>query len=148
MREERANLWTHPADLICVTTNGFVKSNGEAVMGAGCAKELRDAVPTAAKKLGGLIKRYGNRPMRFCAVNGIHVCSFPVKHHWREEADPDLIAESAVELATLVYKFGYERVVLPRPGCGNGRLKWEDVKPRVEETLSDRFTVVTFPPRS
>ena len=27
-----------PKTLVCITTNGFVKNNGEAVMGAGCAK--------------------------------------------------------------------------------------------------------------
>ena len=145
MREARANLWTHPADLICVTTNGHVKRSGECVMGAGCAKELRDAVPTAAGRLGSLIQEHGNRPMRFTAVNGTPVCSFPVKHHWKEAADPDLIAESAIALAFLATKFGYTRVVLPRPGCGNGRLSWDDVKKIIGPLLDDRFTVVTFP---
>lgn len=35
------NMWAIPADAYCITTNGFVKKNGEAVMGAGCAKEAR-----------------------------------------------------------------------------------------------------------
>ena len=138
-------LWTAPADLRVVTTNGFVKRNGEAVMGAGCAKELRDAVPTSPKRLGTLIKAHGNRPVRFARVNGADVASLPVKHHWREEADLDLIVDSVIALVFLVTKFGYKNVVLPRPGCGNGRLKWSQVKPHVAPLLDDRFTVVDKP---
>ena len=145
MREARANLWTHPADLICVTTNGFVKSNGRAVMGAGCARELRDSAHQASYKLGQLILEHGNRPMRFMAVNNTPVCSFPVKHHWKEKADLKLIENSARLLVELADKFGYTRIVIPRPGCGNGKLSWNNVRPALERILDDRFTVVTFP---
>jgi len=37
MKELRGNLFHTPCDVICITTNGFVKRNGEAVMGRGCA---------------------------------------------------------------------------------------------------------------
>ena len=38
-----------------------------------------------------------------------------------------------------------EAVYLPRPGCGNGRLKWEDVKKLLSPILkSDQFYIVTY----
>lgn len=35
-------------------------------------------------------------------------------------------------------------LILPRPGCGNGRLRWEDVRKILEPILDDRFTVVRW----
>lgn len=35
MIEVKGNLWTYPAEVRVITTNGFVKKNGEAVMGIG-----------------------------------------------------------------------------------------------------------------
>jgi hypothetical protein len=36
-----------------------------------------------------------------------------------------------------------ENVLVPRPGCGNGQLDWEDVKPILLDHFDDRFIVVT-----
>jgi hypothetical protein len=97
---------------------------------------------------GRLLKRHGNRVMRLTRPRkGAALASFPVKHHWHEQADLALIERSATQLVRLADKFGYENVFLPRPGCGNGRLSWPDVRPVLARTLNDRFTVVTFPPK-
>jgi hypothetical protein len=38
-----------------------------------------------------------------------------------------------------------EAVYLPRPGCGNGWLKWEDVKKILSPILKgDQFHIVTY----
>lgn len=144
MNESRGNLWSLPADLRVVTTNGFVKRNGQAVMGRGCAEELAAACPHVPAKLGALLSTYGNRPFRIAAVNGAHVATLPVKHHWRQKADIDLIVASIHYLKAMVIKFEYQNILIPRPGCGNGKLSWSQVRPRIEPLLDDRFTVVTF----
>ena len=47
------------------------------------------------------------------------------------------------ELVILSDENGYNKVLLPRPGCGHGGLNWErDVKPLLQERLDDRFIVV------
>jgi hypothetical protein len=33
-------------------------------------------------------------------------------------------------------------VIMPRPGCGNGRLRWQDVSKVLSDILDDRFVVV------
>lgn len=138
------DLWGADADLRCVTTNGWVNpASGKVVMGRGCAKEIRDALPGVDSRLGSLIRKHGNRPMRFAKVNGADVVSLPVKHHWRQDADLALIESSIRSLVLLTNKFCYTNVLIPRPGCGNGRLKWADVRKVIEPLLDDRFTVVS-----
>jgi O-acetyl-ADP-ribose deacetylase (regulator of RNase III) len=56
----------------------------------------------------------------------------------------ELIENSAKELKTMVQRFGLKNVVVPRMGCGNGGLRWEDVKKIVGPILDDRFTIVSF----
>lgn len=61
MRIEKADLFTYQCDAACITTNGFIKANGEAVMGRGCALEAAQAFPNVPKLLGALITSKGNR---------------------------------------------------------------------------------------
>jgi hypothetical protein len=42
-------------DGFCITTNGFVKSNGECVMGRGIARTCRDRFAGLARRLGWMI---------------------------------------------------------------------------------------------
>lgn len=143
MIEVRGNLWTYPADIRVITTNGTVKKNGECVMGRGCALEATKKYSGIAKILGTHIKEKGNH-VGFIFGSAEGIWSFPVKHNWYEKADIELIKRSAEELVALLPKDKKLRVVLPRPGCGNGGLKWEDVKPVLEPILDDRFHVITF----
>lgn len=151
MIEVRGNLWTYPADVRVITTNGFVKKNGEAVMGKGCALEAAQKWPSLPRDLGTLLKSRGNHVFLLGAPTKekpYALYSFPVKHKWTEKADIDLIRRSANDLLEVLdplYPNDEGNVfVLPRPGCGNGQLKWEDVKPILEPILDDRFHVITF----
>ncbi len=149
MKEAFGDLWEVDADLRVITTNGFVKNDGRCVMGRGCARQARDRFPGLDKHLGGLIKKHGNRVMRLGVYDGVMLASLPVKHHWRETADLRLIERSLRQLVELADKFGYEKVAVPRPGCGNGSLDWEgEVEPVAAKALDDRFTIVSFPSES
>ena len=112
-------------------------------MGRGCALEARLKHPTIPAILGEAITRHGNHVhWLYGGLKGNIIFSFPVKHRWNEKADLDLIERSADELRKIV-PIPWT-VVLPRPGCGNGGLKWESVKPILEPILNDRFHVITF----
>ena len=143
MVEVFGDLWTYPnADARVITTNGTVKKNGECVMGRGCASEAATRWPEIPKMLGDWITAQGNRVVLLTETpDGKPLYTFPVKHHWTEKADIDLIRHSAEDLAACV---GNVTVVMPRPGCGNGRLKWDDVKLVLTPILDDRFHVITF----
>ena len=145
------------ASVIVITTNGVVRNDGRAVMGAGVAKQAVQMFPSCASLLGRSIKNHGNVVRHFADFNMrisrellrvIPFVSFPVKHHWSDRADIQLIKESAYDLHMLGRMRGWRFVAMPRPGCGNGRLDWEtEVKPLIAPILSsDRFVIVELTP--
>lgn len=143
MIEERGDLWVLEADAKCITTNGYVKTNGEGVMGRGVAQQATVKLPGIARALGHTLQRSGNHVSKLAIdAEDVDYFSFPVKHHWRDMADIDLIVRSARELMTVVIDAGYDRVLLPRPGCGNGQLHWPTVRRVVEPYLDDCVVVI------
>lgn len=146
MFEAHGDLWTYePADAICITTNGYVKADGNAVMGRGCAREAKSRYPWLLPTLGMHIRTSGNHVYQLGETDdGKWLFSFPVKHNWWEHADLDLIEQSAEELMEHIKHCGLENVLLPRPGCGNGKLTWERVKPILEPIIDGRVTVITY----
>ena len=60
MKIKYGNLLESPDSTIGVTTNGFVTSRGNAVMGRGIALTLRDKIPTLQVKLANVIGKWGN----------------------------------------------------------------------------------------
>lgn len=138
MIEVEDDLW-NVGTVKCVTTNGFVKNNLCAVMGAGVAKQAKEMFPGIEKTLGVLIHNFGNRPF-IINLNPV-IVSYPTKWHWMEKADIKLIENSAIKLVQLSDALGFDFVALPRPGCGNGKLLWEDVKPVIAPILDNRFYI-------
>lgn len=140
MKIVRGNIWTYPANIFCIPTNGFRKRDGSGVMGAGTAKQARDRYRLLDLEtiLGRELRDKGNHVTYLMPW----LLTFPVKDRWSEPACLYLIKRSAEELRdiqdpNLVY-------VLPKPGCGNGQLKWEDVRPIIESILPDNIHVIDF----
>lgn len=136
------------AEAVCVTTNGVIKQNGEAVMGAGIAKEANTRFHLACK-LAEYLRKYGNRPFNMGVFtheitgNQFAIITFPTKHHWREDSDQMLIKESAINLVKICDKWGIAKCYLPQVGCANGHLDWDSqVQPILGSLLDDRFVVV------
>ena len=143
MREVRGNIWDHLNKtniVICITTNGFVKKNGECVMGKGNALEPTKVYPNVRKILGELITSNGNivQPI----INNL--IAFPVKHNWYEDADIELIIKSANSLKEIAEKNKEIFFLLPYPGCGNGNLEWDFVKSKIDSILPDNVLAITW----
>ena len=156
MREITGNLWDYHAGTptrerlelvsesykekgwLVITTNGTIKRNGNAVMGRGVAYQAANRFPKLPLELGEKLIE-GNLVYSFPKYL---LLTMPVKHHWAYQADPNLIVESAVQLAKL-FPSGLDTCIyMPRPGCGNGGLLWKDVKPLIKDILNDNFCVV------
>ena len=140
MKQIVGDLWHYyrkPGYVICITINGTVKKNGEAVMG----RQAVVRIPGVAKTLGWLLRENGNHVQWLDRRPG--VMFFPVKHEWEEQADPKLIIRSAKELGRLAVLHDFT-FVLPRPGCGNGGLHWRKVKSLLR-VLPDNVWIISTP---
>lgn len=173
MLEETKDLWSYlgKADVICITTNGTTTKNGYGIMGRGCALEAKNRFPNIEGRLGRHLINSGNIPG---IINDQPlIVSFPVKPAfgeydplllvasqvpkwrrgdivpgWAMKAMVPLIIKSAKKLVDLAEEHKWKKVVLPRPGCGNGELDWKDVCPQLSSILtSDKFIIVTKPSR-
>jgi hypothetical protein len=138
--------------VVCIPTNGVVKRNGCAVMGRGFARSAREGtIEDVAGTLGTLLRERGNHVHdlgEYTNEDGatFHLVSFPTKEHWKDNATLDLIERSARELAQLIKRRHWKRVYLPAPGCGNGHLSWNRVKPRLERHLPGNVTILSLKP--
>ncbi|HEY5975178.1 MAG TPA: ADP-ribose-binding protein, partial [Geobacteraceae bacterium] len=124
--------------VIAVTTNGSVTRDGRAVLGRGCARQAGERFPGLPSRLGGLLRAHGNHVQLI--TDGL--VSFPVEESAWSLPELGLIARSAAELRSLADRQGWQRVVVPRPGCGGGGLAWHDVRPLLAAWFDDRFIVI------
>jgi hypothetical protein len=140
-------LWKS-GEIVCVTTNGFIKKNGQAVMGRGNALAMATAIPRLPMYLANHIKTHGH------IVGPIYkkVISFPVKPiqgkykdvlpHMRNKyketdivpgffckAEVGIIKKSVEELNRLIENNNnvIKTVYLPIPGINNGQLNFSDI---------------------
>lgn len=146
MIEEVGNLWAIPADARCITTNGDVNTKGKAIMGSGCALEARGLYLGIDEHFGKLLQSKGHHVYPLWEDDDYVLLSFPTKYNWwKQPSDIDLIVRSCHELMELMDP-AWQRVLVPRPGCGAGQLRWEDVKPVIAPILDDRVVIVTYGP--
>ena len=142
MLETVGDIWNFRNEgWIVITTNGIVRKDGACVMGRGVALQAKQRFARLPFELGERLRERGNHVHSFPDYG---IVSFPVKHHWKEPADPSLIEQSARELFDL--SLGVDRkFYLVRPGCGNGQLSWETVRPLLLPWLEgDQFVVVQY----
>lgn len=170
MLEEKCNIWDKhdQGEIVCITTNGYVKTNGQVVMGRGVALQAAKRFPGLAIRTGGYIKAQGYANVVFdetarlvifpvkpdggVSLNGKNVVSHQ-RHRfpdgawvpgWAMAAHPSIIRRSLERLDRIRRAEKWERVYLPRPGCGAGELDWEtQVKP-ICEPYGDWLVIVTL----
>ncbi len=144
MRQVVGNIWSfyEQGHYIGITTNGVIKSNGDLVMGAGIALQATIRSPGLARVWAENVRRYGNHVY---LSEERKLIQFPTKDNWRDNSKIELIVQSCKELmALLAIHPEIETVYLPRPGCGHGGLKWEDVRPVIAKELDNRIIIVNL----
>ncbi len=142
MRERKGNIWTFQTgdNWIVVATNGQVKSDGQAIMGKGIALEAAERYPELPAALGKRLTVEGNHVFLFCTFGLI---TFPTKEEYYRPSSIKLIEIGLKSLVNIVNDSQLQgEILLPRLGCGNGRLQWGTVRPLVANYLkSDQFII-------
>ena len=142
MIEHCGDIWEHVGQgVIAVTTSGSVTRKGKAVMTRGVASQAARRFPDLPEALGLLLQSSGNHVHPL----GNGIVSFPVEASAWEWPDLRLISRSARELRQLADREGWEKVLVPRPGCGGGGLDWREVRPLLEEHFDARFVIMNAP---
>ena len=140
MLEAVGNIWDYrKTAVIAVTTGGSLTRDGRAVLGRGVARQAAAFHPALAGLLGRLLTEHGNHVHDL----GDGFVSFPVEETAWSLPDPGIIARSAAELHLLAGRSGWDRIVVPRPGCGGGGLVWSEVRPLLIPWFDHRFIVIS-----
>lgn len=144
---ENESIWTYDPTgcmskcnkLICIPTNGYYnQKTHNLTMGAGLALEAVKKYPYLKKIFGEYVYENGNIP---CIINDYSIASFPTKDVYWNNSSLSLIERSAIILRDLsLEKWDY--VLLPRVGCGLGKLKWKNVREVLSKILVESMFIV------
>lgn len=159
MKKILGDLWTTPAQVKVVPTNGDVSIEMSAkppiyraVMGAGVAKQARDKWPVLTMQLGSRLNAHGNQVYLFklpekvrLAFNAPYLMTMPTKEHWAYDGSLPLIAKSAEQMSFLADALGLTEILLPAVGTGHAKLNRATVLSILQARLDDRFTWIDLP---
>lgn len=142
MKEILGDLWQQHAEgaVVAITTNGAVNKVGKAIMLRGCARQARARYPELLKTLGTLLRHHGNHVFDL----GHQIVSFPVEEDPYQVPGLCLIDQSCRELVELADYKGWQKIVVPRPGCGGGGLEWSEVRTILLRHFDERFHIITL----
>jgi O-acetyl-ADP-ribose deacetylase (regulator of RNase III) len=63
------------------------------------------------------------------------ILNFPTKQHWRNPSKLEWIEAGLEEFVRRYQELGIIEISFPQLGCGNGGLRWDDVRPLMEKHL-------------
>ena len=107
-------------------------------MGKGLALEFKKRFPTPSKIYIEACKRGEVRLGTMHVVDGYEkpiIISFPTKQHWRDSSRLQSIVSGLDDLRLVIQEKQIKSVAVPALGCGNGGLRWADVKPEIQSAL-------------
>jgi O-acetyl-ADP-ribose deacetylase (regulator of RNase III) len=70
-------------------------------------------------------------------INPKYIINFPTKGHWREKSRLTVIKAGLKILIEEVRRLGIHSIAVPPLGCGLGGLKWQQVRPLIEEAFKE-----------
>lgn len=144
MRELKGNIWDYKSpDLIVIPTNLEVNSAGNAIMGAGLAKQAVNYCAELPEIYGNMLQDGRFLPTYLNGLNGYNFCLLPTKRKWRENSSVDLIEEGLNSL--LIWSEHYSQVILPKLGCGKGNLDYKSqVKPLLLKYFENNDKIIVL----
>lgn len=135
------NMWQEKADIYLATTNSVINLNGELVMGAGVAKEMKLRYPESSKLFAESMmdnpqyQKYG-----VIIIKHLGIGAFQTKYDWRNPSPVELIEYSTNALLKYCMNNPTTTIFLTYPGIGNGGLI-KDVVRSIIQQLPDTVTI-------
>lgn len=139
--------------MIEFTQGNLLESDAEAlvntvntvgVMGKGVALMFKDAFPENFHAYEAACKRKAVRTgqmfvTHFQRLGGPArwIINFPTKENWFQPSRYEWIEDGLKDLKRVIEENNIRSIALPPLGAGNGRLKWERVRPMIEAALRD-----------
>ena len=141
----KGNMFTSDADCLINTVNC------EGYMGKGIAYQFKMRFPENNKEY---IKSCRNGSLtigKVCSYveDGITIINFPTKDKWRESSKVEYIISGMDALIAEIPKLNVKKIAIPPLGCGNGGLRWYEVKKIIEDKivdLSKQYDFVIYEP--
>lgn len=136
------NMWQEKADIYLATTNSVINSNGELVMGAGVAKQMKLRYPESPRLFAeSMMNNPGYQKYGVIIIKHLGIGAFQTKYDWMNSPSPiGLIEYSTNKLIEYCKNNPKTTIFLPYPGIGHGGLTKDLVKPIIER-LPDAVTI-------
>jgi O-acetyl-ADP-ribose deacetylase (regulator of RNase III) len=129
-------------NLLDASTQALVNTvNTVGVMGKGIALQFKERFPLNFKLYLAACKNGSLVPGKLLIVNDATlegeriIINFPTKTEWYKKSQYTYIEDGLKELAKIIVEYNIKSIAIPPLGCGNGGLKWEKVKPLIEQYL-------------
>ncbi|MHB1629790.1 MAG: type II toxin-antitoxin system antitoxin DNA ADP-ribosyl glycohydrolase DarG [Bacilli bacterium] len=144
----KGNLLSAKAEALVNTVNCV------GVMGKGIALQFKQAYPTNFKAYESACKAKKVQPGHMFITdigsreNPKYIINFPTKRHWKSKSTLEAIQMGLRALIADVQRLKLTSIAIPPLGCGNGGLRWDEVRPLIEEAfrpLQD-VHVIIYPP--
>lgn len=112
------------------------------VMGKGVALQFRQAFPENYEAYRKACEHGEVQPGKmFVFLTGElyprYIINFPTKRHWKGKAKIEDIESGLVDLIATVQRLEIKSIAVPPLGCGNGSLRWSDVRPLIEAAFAE-----------
>ena len=121
------------------------------VMGRGIALQFKKAFPLNFKAYADACRRGEIRPGRMFVfdteqmIGGPrYIINFPTKRHWRGKSRIEDIDAGLDALVREIQERNIRSIAIPPLGTNLGGLRWDDVRPRIENALKDIDDVIVM----
>jgi O-acetyl-ADP-ribose deacetylase (regulator of RNase III) len=108
------------------------------VMGKGIALQFKQAYPEMFSEYEKACRRKEVQPGKMHVVctksllNPKYIINFPTKRHWKNKSRMEDIELGLADLIKVIKELNIKSIALPPLGCGNGGLRWDEVRPKIE----------------
>lgn len=133
------DLWNHPKACKIIPVNLSTNHAGHAILGKGVAKQAAMKYPSLPSLYGTYLKSRQPNQSAVMFDETAELLLVPVKRHWSDKAQLDLIETSLLEVINMG---AFGNIYTPLLGCGFGELEILPVLTLMAKLLDNRFTLV------